>query len=71
MDCFYEDWINENFIMNHLQNSKKVCIVSPDLHKREYLHIWETYKSMSIVQSENLMICTDFPEKAREFLKYS
>lgn len=65
MDMFLSDWIEERDIAAHLEKGKKVCIVSPDLHKRAYLPFWERLNRMSIIKSDNLMLCTDFPEEAK------
>jgi hypothetical protein len=65
LDCFNADWIDEEEILKHLNNNKHVCIVSPELHKRGYESVWGKYKNIS--QSDNLMLCTDFPEDARLF----
>ena len=62
LDCFNSDWFNEEDILKIKENNKKVCIVSPDLHKREYKPVWEKYKNIS-----NIMICTDYPTEAKEF----
>jgi Glycerophosphoryl diester phosphodiesterase len=64
LDCFVDDWIDEDIIQMHLSNCKNVCIVSPDLHKRPYINVWEKYK---IINSEQLMICTDYPLEADNF----
>jgi hypothetical protein len=50
-----------------LKNDKEVCIVSPDLHKREPKVFWERLKKMSVIDSEKVSICTDFPEEAKQF----
>lgn len=65
MDCFKSDWFGAKEIEEHLNNGKKVCIVSPDLHKREYKAAWAAYKD---IKSDNLLICTDYPTEAKEFL---
>ena len=67
IDCFNSDWINEEDIEYHNKNGKKVCIVSPDLHKREYLKVWEKYKSYKISISNDILLCTDFPEEAQNY----
>ena len=61
MDCFKSDWIEKSDIELHLENGKKVCIVSPDLHEREYLTTWRKYKNMNFVDN-NVMLCTDYPK---------
>lgn len=65
MDMFLSDWIEEEDIAYHLKNKKKVCVVSPELHKREHLGFWEKLSKMPFLEDENLMICTDFPEDAK------
>lgn len=68
LDEFQEHWITKEVIEKHIKNNKQICIVSPDLHKREYIKEWQHYK---IIEKElgidNLMICTDYPEIAKEF----
>lgn len=69
LDCFYSNWINKEIIATHLENNKKVCIVSPELHKMDYKKQWKEYKNIDLELNakDNLMLCTDFVEKAREF----
>ena len=62
LDCFNSDWFGEVEIQNILNQDKKVCIVSPDLHKREYKSVWEKYKKM-----KEIMLCTDYPQEAKEY----
>ena len=62
LDCFNSDWFSDKEILNIQNKRKKVCIVSPDLHKREYKSVWKKYKNIS-----GIMICTDYPEEAKEF----
>jgi len=64
LDAFQDDsWIDENTIKNHLMNGKKVCIVSPELHKRRFLEFWYRIKSY---KTNDIMICTDYPIKAND-----
>jgi hypothetical protein len=68
MDEFESHWVNKKKIIEHLKNGKEVCIVSPELHGREYLKEWEDYKIIcKSIQNKMVMLCTDFPEKARQF----
>jgi len=66
LDEFTDHWINEEAIMKHINNGKKVAIVSPELHSRNYKEIWQEYKKIikdNKLNDNNLMICTDFPEE--------
>ena len=68
LDEFHDHWINTDTIQKHLTNHKKICIVSPDLHKRPYKEEWKHYKAIEQELNINdLMICTDHPEEAKEF----
>lgn len=69
MDEFYEDWITIDNIQKHLKNNKTICIVSPELHKREPIYKWEQYKKLNkSFDLRNVILCTDLPEKAEEFI---
>lgn len=68
LDEFNGHWITKETIEKHIANKKSVCIVSPDLHKREYKSEWEHYKQIEKeLGINNLMLCTDYPEIAKEF----
>ena len=68
LDEFKEHWINKDTIKRHIDKSKQICIVSPDLHKREYTNEWKHYKEIEKeLGINNLMMCTDYPEQAKEF----
>ena len=62
LDSFDSDWFTLKDILKIQANCKRVCIVSPDLHKREYKKVWEKYKNI-----EGIMLCTDYPKEAKEF----
>lgn len=70
-DKFYSHWISESTILAHLENGKKVAIVSPELHKRQYLSAWRNYKqiieSNALSGDSRIFLCTDFPHLAKEF----
>ena len=68
LDEINSHWINSNIIIEHIRCKKLVCIVSPELHRREYLKEWEDYRKLENKLSfSGLMLCTDFPQKAKEF----
>lgn len=65
LDEFHESWITSDALREHIVNSKKVCIVSPELHKREHDNKWDYYLKLDNSLKDKLMLCTDFPELAR------
>lgn len=67
LDEFHDHWISKTTIEVHASNGKKVCIVSPDLHKRRYKKEWGHYKDIERDLGISLMICTDHPIEARTF----
>lgn len=68
LDCFLGDWIDSAVIQEHLNNGKRICIVSPELHKRDPLTAWEKYRNSAIIMnSDQVTLCTDVPEQAMEF----
>jgi len=68
LDEFQGHWITKEAIEKHIKNNKQICIVSPDLHQREYKNEWQNYKEIEKELRVNyMMICTDYPEIAMEF----
>ncbi|SDF43867.1 hypothetical protein SPACI_051470 [Sporomusa acidovorans DSM 3132] len=68
LDELYESWINPDILLSHLANGKRVCIVSPEIHGRDYLDKWRQYKKATKNwAADKLMLCTDLPELARKF----
>ena len=69
LDEFYEDWIKIEHLQSHLDNNKRLCIVSPDLHKRDPIPKWEQYKELNArYDLRNVTMCTDLPEKAEGYI---
>ncbi|WP_410211950.1 phosphodiesterase [Aquirhabdus sp.] len=58
-------WYEAGFIENLLNSGKRVCIVSPELHGQSIEPLWNLL--LPISQYPNLMICTDYPERARQY----
>lgn len=69
LDEFHSHFIDEALILGHLKQSKKLCIVSPELHQRAYEKEWQEYKNIIKKHklSGKIMLCTDEPIKAQEF----
>jgi hypothetical protein len=68
LDEFHGHWITHEVIETYIKNNKQICIVSPDLHKRDYEKEWHHYKEIEKeLGFDNLMICTDYPQIAKKF----
>lgn len=68
LDAFLNIWYNEKIIRNHLDNGKAVCVVSEELHGRSFEKQWELIRRWSLHNHDNFMLCTDHPEKAKQYL---
>ncbi|MDH4479047.1 MAG: hypothetical protein QE283_04135 [Rhodoferax sp.] len=68
LDEFNEHWLTDAAIEAHLAAKKSICIVSPELHKRNHAKEWLHYSNLeNKIGQDRMMLCTDFPEQAREF----
>jgi hypothetical protein len=67
LDCFTKIWYKPELIAQYLSEGKKVCIVSPELHKRPYHDFWQVLKSSVDCSNASIMLCTDCPQEAKEF----
>ena len=66
LDIFDSDWYDLKTLSKLLSTGKKVCLVSPELHGRAHLPFWESI--LGLKDHPQLMICTDFPIEAKNFL---
>jgi hypothetical protein len=66
VDGFHGEWWEESLIQRHLDAGKKVCLVSPELHRRAQMPFWEKLASWECLRNPDLMLCTDLPVDASE-----
>lgn len=68
VDYFYDDlWLNEQVLAKHINQKKKVCIVSPELHGKDYKQLWKLLKDTGLYENELVTLCSDRPMEAREY----
>jgi len=67
LDSFDSDWFDSNVILRILASGKAVCLVSPELHGRAHLPLWESISELK--DHPRLMICTDFPLEAKSYFR--
>lgn len=67
LDSFSDVWYNIELIVSLLEQNKKVCIVSSELHSKDPQGLWEML--LPIASCPSLMLCTDYPEKAQIFFR--
>lgn len=73
LDAFQGQWFSVDDIWEHLKRGQDVCVVSPELHRRDYETTWhqlvelrDRLNSLDSATQEaagQLMLCTDFPQK--------
>lgn len=70
MDSFYkEDWIRISCIQEHLYNGKKVCMISPEIHRMKEGKLWEMLLTEGLHMNPNVMLCTDKGKEAERFFE--
>lgn len=65
LDSFEDDWFDMALIKNLIDNGKRVCVVSPELHGRDHTNLWR--KLQLLEKEDRLILCTDLPEIARNY----
>lgn len=64
VDFFMNDSLVRSEVERILKDGKIACVVSPELHGRDYFDVWNQLK---YINNTNLYLCTDYPEKADKF----
>lgn len=67
LDAFYHDGWQLDHIKTWLKLGKKVCLVSPELHKRDHHALWDKLRQQDYINDTRLMLCTDYPQDAHLF----
>lgn len=67
LDEMKKGWIDEKAILLHYRRGKKVCIVSPELHKRNFNSAWNKYLKLPSKIRDSIALCTDYPKQAEVF----
>ncbi len=69
VDTFYDDgWFKVSEVQKHLDNGKKVCIVSPELHGKCHEQLWKMLESLK--DRDQLFLCTDIPDEAGRYFEH-
>lgn len=69
LDAFNHTWYSKEMILEFFSYEVKLCIVSDELHGRDYQNQWNFLRRHDFHKSTNLILCTDFPLEARNFFQ--
>ncbi len=67
LDAFQSTLYELDVINAIVDQGKGVAIVSPELHGRPYLPLWQYLKDHGLHEHGLVSLCTDFPRQAQEF----
>ena len=67
LDAFSSTWWDDALVARLLHRGLKVCVVSPELHRRERRPAWEALRKAGLGGHAGLSLCTDYPHEARTF----
>ena len=67
LDAFESEWYDAEKINSLLNQKKKIAIVSPELHGRQHLALWELIRTHNFHRNNLISICTDFPMQAKDY----
>ena len=65
LDAFHSEWFDSSLIQDWIDRGKRVAVVSPELHRRPHLILWERLKSLR--DPSQVYLCTDLVKEAKEF----
>ena len=68
LDELRSNWIVPSVIKDHLNNNKKVSVVSRELRSREHLELWRMLRPFR--GDPRVMLCTDLVTEAAEFFGF-
>lgn len=70
LDSFYdENWLIPEIINYHLDNKKKISIISSEIHGFDNKKMWEMLKKNNFHKNSEIYLCTDLPLKAKEYFE--
>lgn len=67
LDAFHSEWYAQADIKAWLRLGKDVSIVSPELHGRLHLPLWQKLRDWGLHRHAGVCLCTDFPLEAKEY----
>ncbi len=69
LDSFENEWFDLDLIQTLFEQGKRVCVVSSELHGRDYASLW--HMLLPLAKDDRLILCTDLPEQAHKYFTVS
>ena len=69
LDSFGPEWYDASTLRELIGFGKQICIVSSELHNRNYLEQWKLLSELHD-KRDLITLCTDVPEDAIKFFNY-
>ncbi len=66
LDAFQSEWYSIEEVLALLDAGKRVCVVSPELHRRPHQELWRELTKIPANLMRNCYLCTDLFEQAKE-----
>lgn len=66
LDDFAGGFITEARIAAHVHEGKRVAVVSPELHGRDHVVVWDEWRRWAVWRERDVLLCTDHPTRAQE-----
>ena len=67
LDAFESEWYGMEVIEQLLAQKKQVAIVSPELHRRPHLALWQQLHERQLHKNPDISLCTDYPLDAKHY----
>jgi len=67
LDAFHAEWYGRETVDSYRRLGLKVCIVSPELHRRPHEALWARLKAWGLAADAAVHLCTDLPDLAEAY----
>lgn len=67
LDGFHGVWWGRAELDGWLAQGKQVSIVSPELHGRPHLALWQQLRDWGVQHDARVSLCTDYPQIAKDY----
>lgn len=69
LDGFESTWWDCDMVESLLRGGSRVCVVSPDLHRRNWHECWAVIRESGLHLEPGMALCTDYSFEARAYFR--